>query len=143
VVPFTHFATDRTAGTTPNYSFIVPNLQHDAHDCPSGTSCSTAKKLSAADSWLKTNIGPLVSSASFQANGDILIILFDEGFANDGAHGGGHVASVVVSAKARKGYRSATYHQHQSTLKLMLKALGVYAYPGASAGASDLGEMFP
>ena len=143
VVPFTQFSTDRTAGTTPNYSFIVPNAQHDAHDCPSSSTCTTAQKLSAADSWLKTNIGPLVSSASFQANGDILIIVFDEGFKNDPTNGGAHVAWVVVSSKAKKGYRSGTFHQHQSTLKLMLKALGVTGYPGASASASDLGEMFP
>jgi len=142
VAPFTRFAADRMAGSAPNYSFLVPNAQHDAHDCPSST-CTTAQRLSAADSWLKTNIGPLVSSASFQANGDILIIAFDEGFKNDPTNGGAHVAWVVVSSKAKKGYRSSTFHQHQSTLKLMLKALGVYSYPGASQAATDMGEMFP
>jgi phospholipase C len=144
IVPLTHLASDRSNGTLPNYSFIVPNAQHDAHDCPAGmSSCTTAQKLAAADGWLKTYIAPLVNSASFQANGDTLIITFDEGFKNDPTHGGAHVAWVVVSSKAKKGYRSANFHQHQSTLKLMLKALGVYGYPGASAGATDLGEMFP
>jgi len=144
VVPFTQFATDRKNGKLPQYSFIVPDIQHDAHNCPPGTSsCTLAQKLSTADTWLKDNIGPLVSSSSFQANGDILIITFDEGFGSDVLNGGGHVATVVVSSKARKGYRSTILHQHQSTLRLMLKALGVYSYPGAAATAPDFGEMFP
>jgi acid phosphatase len=144
VVQWGKFVTDRTNGTLPEYSFIVPNKYHDAHDCPQGmTVCTLNQKLAAADSWLKGNIGPLVASSSFQANGDILIIVFDEGRSADLAHGGGHVACVVVSSKAKKGYQSTTFHQHPSTLKTMLEALGVTSYPGAAATASDLGEMFP
>src|SRR5207249_500080 len=45
VVPFTQFATDLANGTLPNYSFIVPNLCNDAHDC----------SLNTADSWLQQN----------------------------------------------------------------------------------------
>ncbi len=143
VVPFTHFATDRANGTLPQYSFIVPNVNHDAHNCPAGMStCTLNQKLAAADSWLKSNLGPLVSSSSFQSNGDILIVLFDEGFTSDTAHGGGHVACVVVSSKVKHGFKSTTFHQHPSTLKTMLEALGVTSYPGAAASASDLGEMF-
>jgi hypothetical protein len=32
VVPFSKFATDRINNTLPQFSFIVPNLLHDAHD---------------------------------------------------------------------------------------------------------------
>ena len=144
VVDFGHFATDRADGTLPAYSFIVPNKYHDAHNCPAGmTTCTLNQKLAAADSWLKSNLGPLISSSSFQANGDILIVVFDESFSTDTAHGGGHVVCVVVSSKAKKGYKSTTFHQHPSTLKTILEALGVSSYPGAAATASDLGEMFP
>ena len=144
VVPFTQFATDRANGTLPAYSFIVPNKYHDAHNCPAGmSSCTLNQKLAGADSWLKSNLGPLVSSSSFQANGDILIVVFDEGFSTDTAHGGGHVAGVVVSSKVKKGFKSTTFHQHPSTLKTMLEAVGVTSYPGAASSASDLGEMFP
>src|SRR5438445_757851 len=45
LVPFTQFATDLANGTLPNYSFIVPNLCNDAHDC----------SLNTADSWLQQN----------------------------------------------------------------------------------------
>src|SRR5215831_12418513 len=56
LVPFTQFAADLSAGHLPDYSFVVPNLNDDAHDCPAGMStCTDADKLSAADNWLKTN----------------------------------------------------------------------------------------
>ena len=131
LVPFTRFSTDRVNNTLPNFSFIVPNLLHDAHD---GT-------LSAADSWLKTNIAPLIASATFQKDG-ILIIVFDESFNTDTAHVGGHVATVVIGPKAKLGYKSTTLYQHQNTLKTVMKALGLSSFPGAASGAQDMGEFF-
>jgi len=47
-----------------------------------------------------------------------------------------------VSPKAKRGYQSATLYQHQSTLRLILKGLGVTAFPGAAANAADMGEFF-
>jgi hypothetical protein len=37
---------------------------------------------------------------------------------------------------------STTFYQHQSTLRLMLRALGVFNYPGAAASAPDMDEFF-
>src|SRR5216117_1926333 len=130
LVPFTRFATDLANGTLPNYSFIVPNLCNDAHDCSLGT----------ADSWLQANIDPLIKSATFQQDG-LLIILFDESD-SDHTNGGGRVVWVVVSPKAKRGYQSTTFYQHQSTLRLTLKALGVTAFPNAAASAPDMDEFF-
>lgn len=131
LVAFSKFPSDLANHTLPNFSFIVPNLFHDAHD---GT-------LSAADSWLKWNIAPLISSATFQKDG-ILIIVFDESFDTDTAHGGGHVAAVVIGPKVKAGYRSTTFYQHQNTLKTLMKALGLSSFPGAASGAKDMGEFF-
>jgi len=36
VVPFSQFAADLSAGTLPNFAFIVPKALHDAHD---GNAC--------------------------------------------------------------------------------------------------------
>ena len=112
-------------------SFIVPNLLNDAHD---GT-------LQQADSWLKTNIAPLIASATFKKDG-LLIILFDEAATSDSTHGGGHVACLIISPFAQKAYQSTTLYQHQSALRLMLKGLGVTSYPGAAASAPDMTEFF-
>jgi len=131
LVPFTKFATDRANNTLPNFSFIVPNLLHDAHD----------GSLSTADSWLKTNIPPRLASATFQKDG-ILIILFDESFDTDTQHGGGHVATIVIGPKVKAGYKSATLYQHQNALKTMMKALGLTSFPGAAGSVTSMTDFF-
>ena len=142
LVPFSHFASDLANNALPNYSFVVPNQNHNAHDCPTGpTGCTNAQKLATADAWLKTNIAPLLSNPSFQQDG-ILIIVFDEGFSTDTAHGGGHVAAVVVGPKVKQGFKSATFYQHQNTLRTTMDALGVHTYPGAAGSAIDMSDLF-
>lgn len=131
LVPFSQFAKDLSGNALPQYSFITPNLCHDAHNC----------SLSAADAWLKDNIGPLLASSTFK-NGGLLIITFDES-ANDNTRGGGRIAWVAISPEFSKpGYRSTTAYQHQNTLRLMLQALGVKTYPGAAANTNNMAEFF-
>ena len=133
LVPFTQFSKDRTNGALPNFSFIVPNLNDDAHD---GT-------LTQADNWLKTNIGPLLGSAMFKAGGTgLLIIVFDESVDSDTAHGGGHVAAVVIGPKVKPGSKTGTLYQHQNTLKTLMEALGVKTYPGAAGAAAPITGIF-
>jgi phosphatidylinositol-3-phosphatase len=130
LVPFAQLATDLASNTLPNYAFIVPNLCNDAHDCP----------LSTADGWLKTNIDPLITSAQFQRDA-VLIILFDES-GGDNTNGGGRVAWVIVSAKAKRGYQSTTLYRHESTLRLSLSMLGVTGFPNRAASAPAMTEFF-
>lgn len=131
VVPFSQFSADLGAGQLPSFSFVAPNALNDAHD---GT-------LNQADIWLQKNIAPLISSSLFQKDG-LLIITFDEGNVTDIDHGGGHVATVVISAKGKRKYQSTTVYQHPSTLRLILKSLGATDFPGASALAPDMDEFF-
>jgi len=131
LVPFTQFAADLPTANLPEYSFIVPNLCDDAHDCP----------LSTADNWLKTNIGPVIASPVFQKDG-LLIILFDEADTLDFTSGGGHVAAVIVSPFSKRGYKSIAFYQHQSVLRLALEALGVTKLPGEAASAPAMWEFF-
>ncbi len=109
----------------------MPDLCNDAHDC----------SLTVADTWLQTNIDPLIKSATFQ-DGGLLIIVFDEANSSDATHGGGHIAWVAVSPKSKLAYQSSTLYQHESTLRLILKALGASVFPGAAATAPDMGEFF-
>ena len=129
LVPFSQFATDLAAGNLPDYSFIAPNLCDDAHDC----------SLATADQWLQTNIDPLVKNAAFQRDG-LLVITFDES-SGDNVNGGGHVATVIVSPKAKHGYEGVGVYEHQSLLRLTAQALGVTP-PNAAATAPDMGEFF-
>lgn len=131
LVPFSQFAVDRNAAKLPDFSFIVPNLCNDAHDCSLGT----------ADTWLKTNVDPLIQSPQFQKDG-LLIIVFDEADTLDFTSGGGHVAAVIISPLAKRGYKSIAFYQHQSVLRLMLEGLGVTKLPGDAATAPAMWEFF-
>ena len=142
MVPLPQLATDLAAAQLPNYFFIVPDDTHNSHDCPPGmTTCTTADKLAVADQWLKANITALLASPEFQANG-VLVITFDESILSDTANGGGHIATVIVGSGIKPGFRSTTFYQHQSTLRLTLQLLGITSYPGAAASAPDMKEFF-
>ncbi|MBI3490653.1 MAG: hypothetical protein HY047_02490 [Acidobacteria bacterium] len=129
LVPFTQFGADLGRNAFPNYSFVVPNLCDDGHDCP----------LSIADAWLQTNIDPLINSATF--SDALLIVLFDEAL-TDNTRGGGRVAWVVVGPKVKRGYQSTIVYQHESTLRLTARALGLLAAPNQAATALDMNEFF-
>jgi acid phosphatase len=142
LVPFSQFAIDLKNGQLPDFSFITPNAEDDAHDCPSGgQDCDANTKLAAADGWLKTNIAPLLSNSAFQTDG-ILIIVFDESVITDIANGGGHVAMLVIGPKVKKGFQSTKFYQHQNTLRTLLEAAGASNFPGDSASAADMAEFF-
>jgi len=131
IVPFTQFASDLAGNTLPQYAFVAPNVNDDAHN---GT-------LAAADSWLQNNVPALLTNPAFQASG-LLIITFDESEDSDLENGGGHVATVIISSQAKKGYQSKTMYQHQSLLRLILASSGVNSFPGLSGTAPDMTEFF-
>lgn len=131
LVPFTHFAVDLSTANLPDYSFIVPNVCNDGHDCP----------LTTADHWLQTNLDPLIQSAVFQRDG-LLVVVFDEADLTDFTAGGGHVVAVIVSPLAKRGYKSIAFYQHQSVLRLALEGLGVTKLPGDAASAPAMWEFF-
>ena len=142
IVPFSQFAADLANGQTPDYSFIIPNQNHNAHDCPAGmSSCSTSQKLRAADDWLKANVAPILSDGSFQQDG-LLVILFDESTSSDSAKGGGHIVVVAAGPKVQRGYKATGFYQHQSLLRMLSESLGMTGFPGASASASNMSALF-
>ncbi len=144
LVPFTQFSTDLANNQLPTFSFLLPNAAHDAHDCP-GTipNCTDAQKLQAADTWLQSNLQPLLSSSLFQAGGDgVLIVVFDESDSTDTVNGGGHVFMTVISPLAKAGFFSQTLYKHESLLRMLVELTGAKGYPGASANAPDMGEFF-
>jgi acid phosphatase len=134
--PFMQFATDLASGTLPEFSFIVPNLDDDAHN---GTPLQ-------ADAWLQTNVAtPLSTSAAFASGGDgILIVAFDEAVDTDTTNGGGHVAPVFWGPNVKAGYKqtSSTVYQHQSMLRTVMDALRLANPPGSAASAPSMAEFF-
>ncbi len=141
LVPFTQLSSDLGAGALPNFAFIAPNAEDDAHDCPTGGSaCLDSDKLTAADNWLKTHIDPLIKSPAL-AN-SVFIIVFDESLDVDVVNGGGKIAVVMAGSHVKAGFKSTTLYQHQSTLRLVMDLLRVADHPGNSATAPTMGEFF-
>lgn len=129
VVPFTQFGADLAADSLPDYSIIVPNLKHDAHD---GTPA-------AADQWLQQNIGPLVNSAHFQpGSNSVMFITFDNG---DG-DAQGQVFTAVVGENVIPGVKADTPFHHENTLRTIMELLGLTNFPGAAATAAPMNEFF-
>ncbi len=131
LVPFTQFATDLNANQLPDFSFVTPNMNNDAHNGP----------LSQADAWLQTNIAPLLNNADFQKNG-LLIIVFDEAATSDSTHGGGRVAMVAVGPLVKKG-QSTTLYQHENLLKTIALYLGIDPNIGAAGSAAAITDLVP
>ena len=133
LVPFSQLQADITAGTLPNFGFIVPNNDDNSH---TGT-------LAAADTWLQNNVfQPLLNSAPFQPNGDgLLVVVFDESFLNDIANGGGHIPCVLIGPQIKGGFQGATFYQHQSLLRTINTALGLTNF-GDAETAVDMKEFF-
>jgi hypothetical protein len=90
VVSFDHLAQDLAVeSTTPNFSFITPNLCHDGHDGNGTTTkCKNTVEpggLVSADAFLKTVVPMIMNSPAYKEDG-LLIITFDEaglGFAGN------------------------------------------------------------
>lgn len=147
--------------TTPNLSYIVPNLCHDAHDatCASG---ETPGGLGAADNYLKVLIPKILASPAFQKDG-LLIITFDEssGFAGNQSDssaccgetvgpntpfpgitglGGGKTGAVLLSPFILPGTVSMTDYNHFSLLKTLEDIFGLpYLGYAGQAGLADFG----
>ncbi|MGH9585868.1 MAG: alkaline phosphatase family protein, partial [Acidobacteriaceae bacterium] len=134
--PFTQFATDLANGNLPEFSFIVPDVNDDAHN-------GTPQQ---ADSWLQTKVvEPLSNDSAFQPNGDgVLIVDFDEGSTSDTTYGGGKVSPVFWGPAVKTGYtqQSTTVYQHQSMLRTVMQLLGLSNPPGAAASAPVMKEFF-
>ncbi|HKR27950.1 MAG TPA: alkaline phosphatase family protein [Acidobacteriaceae bacterium] len=135
LMPFTQFGSDLASGSLPEFSFIVPNVNDDAHN-------GTPQQ---ADSWLQSNVvQPLMNDKAFQTGGDgVLIVLFDESIPTDVVNGGGHVAAVFWGPRAKAGYtqQSATLYLHESMLHTVMMLLNLPNPPGSAASAPTMDEF--
>ena len=131
LVGFSQLQTDLGSGNLPDFSFVTPNLNDDAHD---GT-------LAQADTWLQQNIAPLFSNAQFQ-NGGLLIVVFDEAEDSDTTNGGGRVVMVMAGPDVQNGFQSATVYQHQNLLKTIAGYIGIDSNIGNASTAAAMNEFF-
>ena len=142
IVDFSQLPTDLANSQLPAYSFIVPDAQHDAHDCPGqmNDNCDVSVRVAAADTWLSQNLPQLLSNPQFQQSG-ILVITADES-RDDNRNGGGLVATVLVGTGVKPGYQGTGTYDHRSLLGLSMTALGVTTIPNGAGSANQMTEFF-
>jgi hypothetical protein len=140
IVPFPQLESDLSSGSLPDFLFIVPDAVHDAHSCPdSQPDCTLDERLALADTWLRENVAPLLSSPTF-SNG-LLVVTFDEASNLDSTHGGGRIVTVVAGSAARKVHESDEFYQHENLLSLIGDLLNLSSVPGAGQGANPMTDV--
>src|SRR5579862_3474862 len=144
IVDLSQLATDLKNGTLPRFMIIVPDGNHDAHDCPVGmSSCTEAQQLAAADQFLSQNLGPILEKPAFQPGGTgLALVTFDECGGGTDAGCGAAVYTALIGPKVKSHTQSSVLYHHENALRTILDSLGVKTYPGASATAAAMSDFF-
>jgi hypothetical protein len=168
VVDLSHLEQDlASVETTPQFSFITPDLCHDGHDEP----CVDGEPggLVSADAFLQTWVPRITGSPAFGRDG-ILIVTFDEAEV-EGGHmdasaccneptgpntpmpgifgpGGGRTGTVVLSPFVRPGTVTDQGYNHYSLLRTIedlygLDHLGYAGQPGLRPFGDDVFTVTP
>jgi hypothetical protein len=123
ITDFSHF--DAAAA---DFSFVVPNLCHDMHDCP----------VSTGDSWLKQWLPDhVLNTSAWKTTNSAVFITWDEGT----AAAGGSVPLIVISHLTSPGTASGNAHNHYSLLRTIEDAWSLGCLR-ESCQASALTELF-
>lgn len=140
-VPFTQMATDFANNFMPNYAWITPDVNDDAHN---GT-------LQQADEWLQANVPAILARPEFQPGGDgILFIVWDESELTDDnacsatvSQGcGGHTSALVIGPQVRRGYQSPVNYHNENVLATVCAVMGLSPCPGAAETAAPMSDFF-
>ncbi|HZQ93564.1 MAG TPA: alkaline phosphatase family protein [Candidatus Sulfotelmatobacter sp.] len=144
VVDLSQLNSDIQNGKLPRFTIIVPDGNHDAHDCPVGmSSCSQAQKLNATDQFLSTTLDPILNLPDFQPGGSgLALITFDECGGGTNAGCGASVYTAMIGPRVKPHTVSSVPYKHENALRTILDSLGVRSYPGAAAKAADMSDFF-
>lgn len=110
---FASFPTDFTR--LPSFSYVVPNLCNDMHDCSIGT----------GDSWLRSHLDAYAQWA--KTHNSVLIVTFDE----DSGTSTNQIFTVFVGQHVKVGSFTESIN-HYSILRTVEDAYGLAAVGGAA-----------
>jgi len=144
VVDLSQLNLDLQNGKLPRFTIIVPDGNHDAHDCPVGmSSCTEAQKLAATDQFLSNTLDPILNTPDFQPGGSgLAVITFDECGGGTNAGCGAAVYTALLGPRVKPHTVSSVPYKHENALRTILDSLGVKSFPGASANAADMTDFF-
>jgi hypothetical protein len=155
----TGLATDlQSTSTTPNFSFITPNLCDDGHDYPCVNEPSGASAAADIERFLQTWVPKITASPAYRQNG-LLEITFDESSSptSDSSAccgelpgpgsplpgilgpGGGKVGAVLLSPYIKPGTVTTTPYNHYSSLASWESLFGLPRLADAATVTSTFG----
>jgi hypothetical protein len=121
IVNSSQLATDIAAGTMPNYSFYVPDLNNDGHDTG----------VAYADNWLSSTFSSLINDPKFMKD-NLLIVTFDEGSQAN------QVYTVLYGDSVIPGSTSSQATGHYGLLATIEQYLGLGSLGQADATAQPI-----
>lgn len=149
------------ASTTPNVSFITPNLCSDGHDATCVNQPGAPTAGANIDAFLTTWVPKITGSAAFKNDG-LLIVTFDEAEATGpgadataccneqpgpvaalpglSGSGGGRTGSVLISPFITPGTVSAVPYNHYSTLATIEGLFGLAKLGQAATVSATFGK---
>jgi phosphatidylinositol-3-phosphatase len=154
----TGLATDlKSLSSTPNLSFITPNLCDDGHDSPCINQEGSASPLVNIDAFLQTWVPLITRSPAFKKNG-LLEVTFDEADTGDASSccdempgpaaaqpgetgpGGGRIGTVLLSPFIKGGTVTAVPYNHYSTLATVEEIFGLSRLGQAQTVSTTFGR---
>jgi phosphatidylinositol-3-phosphatase len=152
----------KSVATTPNFSFITPNLRFDGHDAPCVNQQASPSALTNIDTFLQTWVPMITNSPAFKKNG-LLEITFDEADTDNGnpadataccnevpgpasalpgftGPGGGRIGTVLLSPFIKGGTVSSVPYNHYSTLATIEDIFGLAKLGQAKTVSSTFGR---
>jgi len=128
VMPFPQLQKDLSAGSLPDFVYIMPNSCVSTDDIYSNPDCN----LSLADGWLGGVMGMLLDYLDPRSASEpyLIILTWDEGQGSHSccglpAQAGGRVPTVLISPLVKSGYQDNTPYTHYSLLKTIETAWGL------------------
>jgi hypothetical protein len=156
VVNLSQLTTDLSSvATTPNYTFVTPDLCNDGHD-GTGATCPGGGGLAQFDNFLHTTVPEITNSPAYKQDG-LLIVIFDEAvgdatsccgelpgpgepFPGGGTGtGGGITGAVLLSQYIKPGTTTQTPYNHYSMLGSVEDLFGLSRI-GYAAGTTAFGS---
>lgn len=147
MVPDTQLATDLSANTVPNFSYIVPDQCHDMH----GTkACQDDTALIATgDQYVQDTVAAITASQTWQQGNNAIVIAWDENdyAATNGVPGiasaGGHIPMIVIANHGPRGVTYTTPANHYSMLLSIQDAFHLECLKNSCPSTPNIQPMTP
>lgn len=119
---------DIASGSLPNFSFYVPNGQHNGHDSSAAT----------ADAWLESRFGSLVTDPRFMKD-MLFIVTYDESGTNAESSS---VLAALAGPAIRPGAESPTWYDHYNLLRTIEDTFGLGTLGRHDAMAAPISDIW-